>query len=86
MALAPHEIDHEFQQRCRDHVEQGMPAGQAPDLCRFPDRALAESGWALGHFPRRCSMTGRILADGEESLVEQLRRISAEMIAAEGKV
>lgn len=83
MPLRPDEIDHGFIRRCNEFVEQGMPAGKAPDLCHFPDRELAESGWTLGHFPRRCSITGRVLAEGEESLVEQQRRIAAELIAKE---
>lgn len=81
MALAPHEIDEDFQRRCRDYIEQGMPPGQAPDLCKFPDRALAMSGWTLGLYPRVDCMTGKVLADGEESLIEQQRRAAALIIA-----
>ncbi len=84
MALRPEEIDHDFQALCRDFVEQGMPAGKAPDLCRFPDRALAMSGWTLGLYPRVDCMTGKVLAEGEESLIEQQRRIAAELIEQEG--
>lgn len=79
MTLRPDEINHEFIERCRQFVEDGSPAGQAPDLCRFPDRALAMSGWTLGHFPRVDCMTGKVLEEGEESMHEEHRRVAREM-------
>lgn len=79
MTLRPEEINHAFIAKLKAHHEGPAPIGTPePDLANFPDRALAISGWTLGHFPRVDCMNGRVLAEGEESMIEQQRRVARE--------